>query len=173
MKRIIPFIMMAALTTGFTWGRSSADKCDEAKQLAFGITSTTGRSSRIETEASIRQLCPDGAAGFFINGLAYEVAGNAEQALLSYRETLKLDPEFGPANGRIGLIYLAKNRDDEAAVELSKAMQRPAGPTLPQGACPDFHHEKTLCSGSVPLSGGHQELSCRRHPVHRYGPGVQ
>ena len=44
MKRILPFIIMAILTTGFTWGKSSADKCDEAKQLAYGLTSPTARS---------------------------------------------------------------------------------------------------------------------------------
>ena len=142
MKRIIPFIMMAALTSGFTWGSSSADKCDEAKQLAYGITSTTGRSIRIETEASIRKLCPDGAAGFFINGLAYEVAGNDEQALLAYRETLKLDPEFSPANGRIGLISLAKNRDDEAAVELSKACRGHQDPLYHKGLARIFTTKK-------------------------------
>lgn len=128
MKKILPLLLMAALTSGFTWGKSPAQKCEEAKQRAFGLTSMTDRESRIETEAAIRQLCPDGAAGIFYNGYTYEVAGNLEKALLLYREALRIDPEFAPAHGRVGLILLETRREDEAALELTKALKSHTDP---------------------------------------------
>ncbi len=151
---------MAALTTGFTWGSSRVDNCDEAKQLAYGITSTSDRSSRSEAEASIRQICPDGAAGIFIKGLAYEVAGNTEQALLSYKETLKVDSHFSPANGRIGLIYLAKTRDDEAAVELTKASRSHQDPLYDKGLARIFTAKKLY-----PLALFHYQEAIRSLPA--------
>jgi len=142
MKKIIPFLIVAALTSGFTWGKSAVDKCDEAKQLAFGLTSTTDRASRMEAEASISQLCPDGAAGLFISGYAYEVAGNLEKALLLYRDALRQDPEFAPANGRAGLILLENRREDEASIELTKAMQTHSDPLYNKGLARIFTVKK-------------------------------
>jgi tetratricopeptide (TPR) repeat protein len=142
MKKIIPFLIMAALTSGFTWGKSAVDKCDEAKTLAFGLTSTTDRGSRIEAEASIRQLCPDGVADLFIRGYAYEVAGNLEKAVLLYREALRQDPEFAPANGRVGLILLENRREDEAAIELTKAMKVHSDPLYNKGLARIFTSRK-------------------------------
>lgn len=142
MKKIIPFLLIATLTSGFTWGKHPADKCEEAKRLAFGLTSASDRGSRIEIEASIRQLCPDGAAGLFYNGYAYEVAGNLEKALLQYREALRLDPEFAPANGRTGLILLETRREDEAALELTKAMKSHSDPLYNKGLASIFSARK-------------------------------
>ncbi|HZV82908.1 MAG TPA: hypothetical protein VFF53_12150, partial [Geobacteraceae bacterium] len=62
MKKLIPLLILAALTSGFTWGKTSTEKCEEAKQLAYGLASNTNRESRLETESSIRQLCAEGPA---------------------------------------------------------------------------------------------------------------
>jgi tetratricopeptide (TPR) repeat protein len=142
MKKIIPVLILAALTSGFTWGKSPAQKCDEAKQRAFGLTSLTDRESRIETEAAIRQLCPDGAAGIFYNGYTYEFAGNLEKALLLYREALRLDPAFAPANGRAGIILLETRREDEAALELTKALISHTDPLYHKGLARIFTAKK-------------------------------
>lgn len=142
MRKIVPLLIIAAVTSGFTWGKGPVEKCAEAKRLAFGLTSTTDRESRLEAEASIRQLCPDGAAGLFYNGYAYEVAGNLEKALLQYRETLRLDPEFAPANGRAGLILLETRREDEAALELTKAMKSHSDPLYNKGLARIFTAKK-------------------------------
>src|SRR5512133_3269695 len=142
MKKIIPFIILATLTCGFTWGKSSSDKCDEAKQIAFGLTSTSASASRLEAEASIRHLCPDGAAATFMKGYAAEQSGNSERAVISYQEALRLDPEFAPANGRIGIIFLEKNRPDEASIELTKAMQGHADPLYNKGLARIFTDKK-------------------------------
>jgi len=142
MKKIIPFLIIAAVTSGFSWGQSAVEKCDEAKQLTLGLTSSTDRGSRLETEESIRQLCPDGAAGLFISGYSYEVAGNLEKALLLYKDALRQDPEFSPANGRIGLILLETKREDEAAIELTKAMKSHADPLYNKGLARIFRSRK-------------------------------
>ena len=142
MRKIIPVLIMAALTSGFTWGKSAVDKCEEAKQLAFGLTSTTDRGGRMEAEAAISQLCPDGVAALFISGYAYEVAGNLEKALLLYRDALHQDPEFAPANGRAGLILLENRREDEAAIELTKAMKAHSDPFYNKGLARIFTARK-------------------------------
>ena len=142
MKKIIPYIIMAALSSGFSWGSSSTEKCETAKQQAAGLLSTTERGARIEAEASIRALCPEGAAGLFLNGFAFETAGNSERALLAYRDVLRLDPEFAPASGRTGLIYLDRGRDDDAAIELTKALKGHADPAYHKGLARIFTNKK-------------------------------
>jgi tetratricopeptide (TPR) repeat protein len=133
MKKIIPLLVAATLTTGFTWGKSSTEKCDEARNLAMGLTSVTDRGSRLEAEESVRRLCPDGAAGIFLAGYALEQSGNPDRALLSYQEALKIDPEFTPANGRIGLLLLEKGRPDEAALLLTNAVRSHHDPAYHKG----------------------------------------
>lgn len=142
MKKLVPLLIIAALTSGFTWGKKPIDRCEDAKQLAFGLKSSTDRGSRIEADASIRELCPDGAAGRFVNGYALEVAGNLEKALLEYREALRLDPEFTPANGRAGLILLENRREDDAAIELTKAMKTHTDPLYNKGLARIFTSRK-------------------------------
>ncbi len=142
MKKIISLIILATLTSGFTWGKSSSDRCEEAKQFALGLTSTSDRGSRLEAEASINELCPDGAAAQFMKGLASEQSGNSERALLSYREALRLDPAFYPANGRIGLILFEKNRSDEASIEFTKAMRGHSDPLYNRGLARVFTEKK-------------------------------
>ena len=34
MKKLAAYLIIAALTTGFTWGKSTAEKCEKAKELA-------------------------------------------------------------------------------------------------------------------------------------------
>jgi len=114
--------MIAGLTTGFSWGKTSAEKCDDAKQLALGLTSTSGRESVSTTVESIKQLCPDGAAGQYIDGYGYEIAGNPVRAMHSYKEALRIDPDFSPARGRLGLIYLDTGNEDDATMELTRAL---------------------------------------------------
>jgi len=142
MKKIIPYIIVAALASGFSWGNNSSEKCDTAKQQAFGLFAATDKGARLETEASIRSLCPEGAAGQFINGYGLETAGNSERALLIYRDVLRMDPDFAPASGRTGLIYLERKRDDEAAIELTKALKGHADPVYHKGLAKIFTGKK-------------------------------
>src|SRR5690349_14770395 len=75
MKRYSSLLLLLIFTCGFSWGRP-ADKCEEAGKLATGLLGTTDRKARLEAEARILDLCPDGAPGQYLKGLAAEQAGN-------------------------------------------------------------------------------------------------
>ncbi|HXC93708.1 MAG TPA: tetratricopeptide repeat protein, partial [Geobacteraceae bacterium] len=142
MRKIVLYIMMAALTTGFTWGKSSSEKCEEAKQLALGIVSTTARESMLKPVDSIRELCPDGAAGQFINGYGFEIVGNLVRAMHSYKEALRIDPDFAPASGRLGLIYLETGNEEDATLELTRAIRSHQDPLYHKALARIFRSRK-------------------------------
>src|SRR5208337_1335805 len=126
-------ILLVLLTTGFNWGFGHRDKCGEAKEVAAGFAELKVAAEQNEAEARIQKLCPDGSASHFVTALKLERAGDTEQAIAEYRETLKDAPEFPVANGNLGLLYLQKGLSDEAALELSKGLQGQADPRYHKG----------------------------------------
>ena len=145
MIKYIALLLLGLMTCGFTWGKSGAEKCDDARQLATELTGIGERKARLEAEARIQQLCPDGAVGQYLRGLNLEQAGNPERAAVAYQEALRLDPDFAAASGALGLIALQQGQLDDAAVALTKAMQGHTDPRYHKGLARIFS-EKQLYS---------------------------
>ena len=59
----------------------------------------------------------------FWAGMFYFGWGYLEEALFHFQYSLKHDPRVGVTNGMLGLAYLAKGRDELAAVHLAKATE--------------------------------------------------
>lgn len=115
------------MLTGFTWG-FGADKCPEALQLTGKLEQLRDESQIRQAEANILSLCPDGAAGHFVNALQYERVGNQDGAIAEYRKALQLERSFPLASGNLGLLYAQKGMDDEASVELARGLASIANP---------------------------------------------
>lgn len=115
------------LLTGFSWN-FGGDKCKDALELASKLPAISDEATRNKDEAQIISTCPDGAAGQFVQGLQAERSGNIEGAIAGYRRALQKEPGFAVASGNLGLLYMQKGLQDDAAVALTKGV---AGQPLP------------------------------------------
>ncbi len=68
------------------------------------------------------KLIPVVTRFIFDRGLAYERAGNTENALADYLETARLDPTHVQAYIRLSALYAAQNNLNEALANLDKAI---------------------------------------------------
>lgn len=119
---VLPLLIAASmLLTGFSWN-FGADKCRDAQEIAAGLPQIPDESTRLKQEEKVLELCPDGAAAQFVAGVQAERAGNPDSAAAAYRRALQKEPEMALASGNIGLIYLQKGLQDDAAVALSRAI---------------------------------------------------
>ncbi len=115
------------LLTGFTWGFGK-DKCLKANDMALKLPALTDEVQRSRDESEILLLCPEGGAASFVQGVQAEHAGNIDVAVTAYRRALQLEPSMSVASGNLGVLYLQKGLLDDAAIELTKAMN---GPRIP------------------------------------------
>lgn len=116
-------VLVSALTllTGFTWN-FAGDKCKDAIEIASRLPADRSDTSQSQEESRIAEMCPDGGAAHFVAALNAERGGNQEGAIAAYRRALQSEPGFGAARGNLGLLYLERGMQDEAAVELTKAV---------------------------------------------------
>jgi len=116
------------LLTGFTWGFGK-DKCLKANDMALKLPALTDDVQRSRDESEILLLCPEGAAASFVQGMQAERAGNIDVAISAYRRALQLEPSMNVASGNLGVLYLQKGLLDDAAIELTKALNGPGMPS--------------------------------------------
>jgi tetratricopeptide (TPR) repeat protein len=109
------------LLTGFSWN-FGGDKCKDALELANKLPVISDDATRTSDEARILASCPDGAAAQFVQGLQAERVGNSDGAIAAYRRALQKEPGFAAASGNLGLLYLQKGLQDDAAVALTKGL---------------------------------------------------
>ena len=115
------------LLTGFSWN-FGGDRCKDALELANKLPAYSDDAARTKDEAQILSSCPDGAAAQFVQGLQAERSGNIDGAIAGYRRALQKEPGLAVASGNLGLLYLQKGLQDDAAVALTKGI---AGQPLP------------------------------------------
>lgn len=113
------------LLCGFSWG-IFGDSCKEAQSLVDSLDSITDDVQLRQTEAKILSLCPDGAAGHYVNALMLERVGNVDGAINEYRQALRQDGSFARASGNLGLLYAQLGRNNEASVELTRGLAAPS-----------------------------------------------
>ena len=113
--------------TGFTWG-FGGDSCKDAIEAAQKLPLIVDDVQRTKEEQEIVRVCPDGAAAQYIQGVTAERQGNSDAAVAAYRRALQSEPNFSVARGSLGLVYLARGRQDDGVVELTKAV---AGQPIP------------------------------------------
>jgi tetratricopeptide (TPR) repeat protein len=132
MKRLILLaaMLLGVFGSGFFWDTGKGDPCTEARNLAFQLVSTDNPHVIAETEQRILTSCPDGPAGLYVKGRQLARSGDREGAMALFREALKSDPGFAPANASLGLAYSEKGMADEAAVELTKGLAGGSNPQL-------------------------------------------
>jgi tetratricopeptide (TPR) repeat protein len=125
MQKLLTYFMLLCATlllTGFSWGIGSGDPCRKALELAGTLDGIRDEVQARQTEARILSLCPDGGAGHYISGLQLERVGNFDGAINEYRKALQQEPSFPLASGNLGLLYAQKGMNDEASVELTRAL---------------------------------------------------
>ena len=109
------------MLTGFSWN-FGGDKCKDALEAANKLSGVSDDATRTRDEAQILSECPDGAAAQFVQALQAERAGNIDGAIAAYRRGLQKEPGFTAASGNLGLLYLQKGLQDDAAVALTKGL---------------------------------------------------
>jgi tetratricopeptide (TPR) repeat protein len=131
MRKILTYFMLLCATillTGFSWGFGSDDPCKNALELAGTLESIRDEVQIRQTEARILSLCPDGGAGHFVSALQQERVGNIDGAISEYRKALQQERSFPLASGNLGLLYTQKGMNDEASVELARALSSHPAP---------------------------------------------
>jgi tetratricopeptide (TPR) repeat protein len=122
------FLLCAVLLLcGFSWG-VFGDSCKEAQSLADSLETARDDVQLRQTEAKILALCPDGAAGHYVNALMLERVGNVDGAINEYRQALRQDNSFAKASGNLGLLYAQLGRNSEASVELTRGLASSSNP---------------------------------------------
>lgn len=109
------------LLCGFSWG-VFGDSCKEAQSLVDSLETASDDVQLRQTEAKILALCPDGAAGHYVNALVLERVGNVDGAINEYRQAIRQDGSFAKASGNLGLLYAQLGRNSEASVELTRGL---------------------------------------------------
>jgi tetratricopeptide (TPR) repeat protein len=126
MKRHIALILIigtALFNCGFNWSFGLVkDKCGQARKIVNGWTALKDEAKREEEEKQVLALCPSGSAGHYVKGLRFEKDGDLDRAIDEYRQSVKGDPSFARAEGDLGLAYLKKGSQDEAALALTRAL---------------------------------------------------
>ena len=138
---LVPTLLIhLALTIPMVAGADS--RCDDAKRLAATIPVQADGEMMRKTEEVILDSCPDGAAGYFVQGLRAERSGRHDEAIRNYRETLRLEPAFPHARGNLGLALLEKGSHDDAVVELTQAISLAPEPHYHHGLARIFGQRK-------------------------------
>ena len=125
MQKLLTYLVLFCATlllTGFSWGFGSDDPCRKALELTGTLESMRDEVQARQTEAKILSLCPDGGAGHYVSALQLERVGNLDGAISEYRKALQQEKAFPLANGKLGLLYAQKGMNDEASVELARAL---------------------------------------------------
>lgn len=117
-------------------------RCDDAVRLAGTIAAYADGDSTRRTEERILDDCPDGAAGYFVQGLRAQRGGRQDEAARNYREALRLEPSFSRAQGNLGLALLEKGSHDDAVVELTRAISSDPDPHYHHGLAKIFGQRK-------------------------------
>ncbi|WP_243688881.1 tetratricopeptide repeat protein [Geotalea toluenoxydans] len=149
MKKRTTLIMLGftpLILCGFDWGFNFKDKCSEAKKLATDLSEIKDEAARSEAEAKIIELCPEGAAVHFAKALNFERSGALDKAIAEYQESIKEDPDFGAANGNLGLVYLQKKQEDDAVVELTKATRTDSSGVYHKASAKSFPTKNSIPS---------------------------
>ena len=120
---IVLLLPLALLTCGFTWGLGKSDPCSEAARSVVGLTPDTPAAQRDKIGKSVLKSCPDGAAAFYLHGMALEAEKQNEEAMAAYRSATVKDTRMPDAHGRLGLLLLGKGDREQASVELMAALQ--------------------------------------------------
>lgn len=136
---ILPYALPAG---AFEWGRVFGDRCGQAREIAIKVIKEQNDEQRRADERRIDELCPDGPAVHFLEGVRSEQTGNLDKAIKEYQETLRLDPDFAEARGNLGVCYLQKGLTDDAAVELTRASRSLSDPRVHQGLARIFSDRK-------------------------------
>ena len=126
--RLYGFLLCATLLLcGFGWGTFDGS-CKEAQTLAESMETVRDDVQLRQTEAKILALCPDGAAGHYVNALMLERVGNVDGAINEYRQALRQESSFAMASGNLGLLYTQLGRNSEASVELTRGLASSSNP---------------------------------------------
>ena len=124
---LVPFLIYAGLSAG----QNSTSPGEE--QLANGIAAL--RAGDLDSaEKVFTTALHQGVRSPLVYhnlGVIAQERGQHEQAVARFRETLRLQPEFGPAHLLLGVSLLALGKDAEAAHELKIAEKlMPAEPQV-------------------------------------------
>lgn len=139
---ILAILMYALPAVALEWGSMFGDRCGQAREIAVKWVKEQNDEQRRADERRIDDLCPDGPAVHFMEGVRNERAGNLDKAIKEYQEALRLDPDFAEARGNLGTSYLQKGLSDDAAVELTRASKSLSDPRVHQGLARIFSDRK-------------------------------
>ena len=110
MRTLFTFLLIISLfCSGFTWAKTREERCKEANELVFSQQKKNSNVLPDGLERKVAELCPDGAAVQFVNGLKSEFGKQIDQAILNYDSALKIDEHYSDAYGRKGLLQLSQN----------------------------------------------------------------
>ena len=119
------FLPILFLLCGFDWG-GQKNSCSKAMSHIDSLDTAYNEVRSRQIEAEIKSLCPDGAAGHYVNALMFERVGNIDGAITEYRQALRQEPNFPRASGNLGLLYAQQGKNNEASVELTRGLTAPS-----------------------------------------------
>lgn len=127
MKNLFLIMLFSALfCSGFTWGKSREESCNDADKLVFNHLKKSPDSLPNDLRRKVADICPGGAAEIFLDGLRYELGNQPLRAMDEYKNAIKIDEGFSCAHGRLGLLQIKQNDKAAAAVSLTKALEEGA-----------------------------------------------
>lgn len=121
-------LVIAVLNCGFSWNSGTQDHCGQARKIVESLGSDSSAPQRAQAEKNILDLCPDGGATYYLQGLSLEAARNVTGAIEAYRTASRKDPLLAEAKGQLGLLLLQQGARQEASVALFEALQLKANP---------------------------------------------
>lgn len=117
-------LLIVLLCSGFTWGKSKEERCEEAKKLITNHLKLNSVPIPDDLAKNVEKLCPDRAASYFIRGFNAEQQKNYSQAEQLYQDAVKFDDRFPDAYGHLGLLEAARNDRERAVLSLTEALEK-------------------------------------------------
>ncbi len=121
--QVTTVFILALLCCGFTWGKTSEQSCKDAIDLINNQQLKTPGTLPEILERKVTDLCPDGVAQKYLQGMKFELKNQNDQAIQIYEALIKNDEHIVDAQGRLGLLQFMQNKNSAAMVSLTKALE--------------------------------------------------
>ena len=121
--RFTIILIVSLFCCGFTWGKSREENCRAANELVFNQQIKNPDVLPDGLERKVTELCPNGAAQIFLEGLKSELGNQPDRAMPHYEYVIKIDEHFSYAYGRMGLLQQVQNNKPAAMVSLTRALE--------------------------------------------------
>ena len=144
-----PLLRGSALAAARQWTFKPAPSAKETAKLTAVLTFHFELGDKTDSRVAKREPSPDPAEEFYLEGQDLSSQDRYEEAIVKYREALRLKPDYVLAHHNLGQAYLKTNRYDEAEKSCAQAV-RSRGEELGRegkGERDPIYQESMVCLG--------------------------